>query len=168
MSAPALDLERAELLRRALGQFATGVTVITTLDAEGCPLGTTATAVASLSLAPPLVLACLAHDSTTLLGIRDHGAFAINVLAEGQQELSGNFARRGGLASWDGCAYDRWGSGCPRLADTLASVDCDVEALLEGGDHEIVIGRVRDADVEESMAWPLLHWRGRYCGLESR
>jgi flavin reductase (DIM6/NTAB) family NADH-FMN oxidoreductase RutF len=168
VSAEATYAEPAELLRDALGQFATGVTVITTLDRGGSPAGTTATAVASLSLDPPLVLVCLSRSSATRLAILDHGAFAVNVLADGQEELSWNFARRAGGASWDSCNYDRWSSGCPRIVGALASVDCAVEDALDGGDHEILIGRVRDAGVEAVAARPLLHWRGGYCGLEPR
>jgi flavin reductase (DIM6/NTAB) family NADH-FMN oxidoreductase RutF len=169
MSALATSVaEPAELLRRALGQFATGVTVVTTVDADGRPLGTTATAVASLSLDPPLVLVCLKRDSTTRSAILGHRAFAINVLAEEQEELSANFARRGTSASWRECEHDRWASGCPRLDGALASIDCTVEDILDGGDHEIVIGRVRDAGADHRPRRPLLHWRGRYAGLDQR
>lgn len=168
MSATAAYAAPAELLRDALGRFATGVAVITTLDRHGRPTGTTATAVTSLSLSPPLVLVCLNRSSTTRLAILDHGAFAINVLADGQQELSANFARPGGDASWETCAHDRWRSGCPRLTGSLASVDCTLEQVIDGGDHEIVIGRVRDAGAELEAGRPLLHWRGRYCDLEPR
>jgi flavin reductase (DIM6/NTAB) family NADH-FMN oxidoreductase RutF len=161
-------LEPAALLRDALGRFATGVTVITTLDRSGHPTGTTATAIASLSLEPPLVLVCLGRGSATREAILDYGAFAINVLSDEQEELSANFARSAGDASWDDCVHDHWESGCPRLAGTLASVDCCVEQAIDGGDHEILIGRVRDAGADAGAAQPLLHWRGRYHGLEAR
>jgi hypothetical protein len=81
--------------RHAMGHFVTGVTVITSLTADGSPVGTTANAVTSLSLDPPLVLVCFDLDSQTLRAIRGRGAFAVNVLAAAQRHLSANFARRG-------------------------------------------------------------------------
>jgi flavin reductase (DIM6/NTAB) family NADH-FMN oxidoreductase RutF len=155
-------------LRHAIGHFATGVTVITSVGADGEPTGTTATAVASLSLEPALLLVCLDCRSATLRAILGHRAFAVNVLAHGQEALSANFARRGEAASWAGVAYDRWPSGNPRLDGTLAGLDCRLEKVLTGGDHEIVIGRVRDAGTDPQGRRPLLHWRGQYAGLEHR
>ena len=88
-------------LRHAMSHFATGVTVITSLDADGQPAGTTANAVSSLSLDPPLLLACLDRSSQTLAAVLAHGAFAVNVLAASQAQVSANFARRGLAADWD-------------------------------------------------------------------
>jgi flavin reductase (DIM6/NTAB) family NADH-FMN oxidoreductase RutF len=156
----------AELLRHALGHFATGVTVITTAGADGEPVATTATAVSSLSLEPALLLVCLERRSETLGAILGHRAFAVNVLAHGQEELSANFARRGAAASWDGVVHDRWPSGTPRLGGVLAGIECTLENVIAGGDHEIVIGRVRDAHTDALRRRPLLHWRGRYARLE--
>ena len=94
-------------LREAMGHFATGVTVVTSVDADGQPVGTTANAVTSLSLDPPLVLVCFDLGSLTLRAIRGHGAFVVNVLAAPQQHLSRNFARRGFAAAWDGVRHRR-------------------------------------------------------------
>src|SRR3984957_9944612 len=88
-------------LRLAMGHFATGVTVVTSVAADGQPVGTTANAVSSLSLDPPLLLVCFDRSSQTLEAVRAHGAFAVNVLAAPQQNLSANFARRGLAAVWD-------------------------------------------------------------------
>lgn len=153
-------------LRHAIGHFATGVTVVTSVGQDGEPVGTTATAVASLSLEPPLLLVCLDRRSATLRAIRGHRAFAINVLAHGQSGLSVNFARSGETASWAGVPHDRWPSGNPRLDGALAGIDCAIDSIVAGGDHEIVIGRVHDADVSADSPQPLLHWRGRYGTLE--
>lgn len=158
----------ANLLRRALGHFATGVTVITSVGPDGEPVGTTATAVASLSLDPALLLVCLDWRSATLGAITGHRAFAVNVLAHGQEALSINFARRGEAATWAEVAYDRWPSGNPRLEGALAGIDCALEDVLTGGDHEIVIGRVREVGTDPQGRPPLLHWCGRYAGLEHR
>jgi flavin reductase (DIM6/NTAB) family NADH-FMN oxidoreductase RutF len=151
--------------RHAMGQFATGVTVVTSVDADGRPVGTTANAVSSLSLDPPLLLVCFDRSSQTLAAVGTHGAFAVNVLAAPQEELSANFARRGLAADWDGVPHRRGRTGSPRLHGVLATLECTVEHRLPGGDHEIVIGRVRHLQAGDSDAAPLLFWRGRYGTL---
>ncbi|HJY60423.1 MAG TPA: flavin reductase family protein, partial [Streptosporangiaceae bacterium] len=85
----------ASEFRQAMGHFATGVTVVTSIGDDGEPVGTTASAVTSVSLDPPLVLVCFDRASLTLQAIRSHGAFVVNVLAAPQKQLSANFARRG-------------------------------------------------------------------------
>jgi len=151
--------------RHAVGHFATGVTVVTSVDAAGQPVGTTANAVSSLSLDPPLVLVCFDRASLTLAAIRQHGAFAVNVLAAPQQHLSANFARRGFAAAWDGVRHRPGPTGSPRLHDVLAALECMVEYRLPGGDHEIIVGRVRDVETAGDGAEPLVYWRGGYAAL---
>jgi flavin reductase (DIM6/NTAB) family NADH-FMN oxidoreductase RutF len=153
--------------RHAMSQFATGVTVITSVDSGGRPVGTTANAVSSLSLDPPLLLVCFDRSSQTLAAIGTHGAFAVNILAAPQEELSANFARRGLAAVWNGVSHRPGLTGSPRLYGVLAALECTVEHRLPGGDHEIVIGRVRHVDISDSEdeADPLLFWRGRYTSL---
>jgi flavin reductase (DIM6/NTAB) family NADH-FMN oxidoreductase RutF len=148
--------------RYALGHFATGVTVVTSIDHGGKPVGTTASAVSSLSLEPPLVLVCFDPESLTLRAIRRNGAFAINVLAAPQQQLSTNFARRGWAAAWDGVPRRRGRTGSPLLHGVLAALECTVDKTLPAGDHEIIIGRVYDTEVTSNDSAPLLHWRGSY------
>jgi flavin reductase (DIM6/NTAB) family NADH-FMN oxidoreductase RutF len=152
-------------LRHAMGHFATGVTVITSIGPDGRPVGTTANAVSSLSLEPPLLLVCFDRSSQTLAAIGTHGAFAVNVLAAPQEELSANFARRGPTADWDDVPHRPGLTGSPRLHGVLATLECTVEHRLPGGDHEIVVGRVRDAQTGDGGAAPLLFWRGRYASL---
>jgi 3-hydroxy-9,10-secoandrosta-1,3,5(10)-triene-9,17-dione monooxygenase reductase component len=144
--------------RDAMGHFATGVTVVTSVDADGEPVGTTANAVTSLSLDPPL-------DSVTLRAIRGHGAFVVNVLAAPQQHLSRNFARRGLAAAWDGVEHRRGPTGSPRLEDVLAVLECTVEHALPGGDHEIIVGRVRHVETSANPNGPLVFFRGTYASL---
>ena len=151
--------------RRAMGRFATGVTVVTSVDAAGQPVGTTANAVSSLSLDPPLVLVCFDRSSQTLAAVRGHGAFAVNVLAAPQRNLSANFARRGLAAAWDEVQHRPGPTGSPRLAGVLAALECTVEHYLPGGDHEIVVGRVRDVETTGDDAAPLVFWRGGYASL---
>jgi flavin reductase (DIM6/NTAB) family NADH-FMN oxidoreductase RutF len=161
---PAAHVGASEF-RQAIGHFATGVTVVTSVGAVGEPVGTTASAVTSLSLSPPLVLVCLDRASLTLAAIRAHGAFAVNVLAAPQRHLSANFARRGLAAVWDEVRHRRGPTGSPRLAGVLAAVECTVEHCMPGGDHEIVVGRVREVETRDDEAAPLLFWRGGYASL---
>ena len=158
------DVSAADF-RHAIGHFATGVTVVTSVDADGQPVGTTANAVSSLSLDPPLVLVCFDRSSQTLAAVRGHGAFAVNVLAAPQRHLSANFARRGLAAAWDDVQHRPGLTGSPRLAGVLAALECTVEHYLPGGDHEIVVGRVRDVETTGDDAAPLVFWRGGYASL---
>jgi flavin reductase (DIM6/NTAB) family NADH-FMN oxidoreductase RutF len=151
--------------RHAMGHFATGVTVVTAVDSAGEPVGTTANAVSALSLEPPLVLVCFDRTSLTLEAVRTHGAFAVNMLAAGQRHLSANFARRGLAAAWDGVEHRRGLTGSPRLHGALAVIECTVEHELPGGDHEIVVGRVRVVETGDPGTRPLVFWRGGYASL---
>jgi 3-hydroxy-9,10-secoandrosta-1,3,5(10)-triene-9,17-dione monooxygenase reductase component len=151
--------------RHAIGHFATGVTVVTSIGPDGEPVGTTANAVSSLSLDPPLVLVCFDRASTTLEAICGHGAFVVNVLGAPQQNLSTNFARRGLAAAWDGVRHRRGPTGSPRLDGVLAALECTVEHRIAGGDHEIIVGRVREVETSQTDTAPLLFWRGTYASL---
>jgi 3-hydroxy-9,10-secoandrosta-1,3,5(10)-triene-9,17-dione monooxygenase reductase component len=162
---PAIDNVTAAQFRHAVGHFATGVTVVTSVGPGGMPVGTTANAVSSLSLEPPLVLVCFDLSSQTLAAIRDHGAFAVNVLAAPQRSLSDNFARQGDAAAWADVRHRPGLTGSPRLHGVLASLECTVEHRLPGGDHEIVVGRVREVETAGDAAQPLLYWRGGYAAL---
>jgi flavin reductase (DIM6/NTAB) family NADH-FMN oxidoreductase RutF len=153
--------------RRAMGRFATGVTVVTSVDSAGRPVGTTANAVTSLSLNPPLLLVCFDQGSQTLAAVRSHGAFAVNVLEARQRHLSANFARRGRAAAWDEVRHRLGPTGSPRLHGVIAAMECTVEQFLPGGDHEIVVGRVREVETGDETAAPLLYWQGTY-GLLAR
>jgi flavin reductase (DIM6/NTAB) family NADH-FMN oxidoreductase RutF len=166
-SAAIADITATEF-REAMGHFATGVTVVTSVGANGEPVGTTANAVSSLSLDPPLVLVCFDRASLTLAAIRDHGAFAVNVLAAPQRQLSASFARRGLAAAWEGVRHRPGITGSPRLRDVLATVECTVEYRLPGGDHEIIVGRVRDAEMAADGTAPLVYWRGGYTTLHGK
>ena len=168
MTAPT-DTDRdisSDDFRHAVSHFATGVTVVTSIGPDGDPVGTPANAVSSLSLDPPLILVCFDRSSLTLDAIRSHGAFVVNVLSAPQQELSSNFARRGLSAVWDGVQHRPGPTGSPRLEGTLAALECTVEHSLPGGDHEIIVGRVRFAETSGDGGAPLLFWRGSYLSLD--
>ncbi len=153
--------------RHAIGHFATGVTVVTSVGFDGQPVGTTANAVSSLSLDPPLILVCFDRSSQTLEAVLAHGAFAVNVLGARQQHLSANFARRGLAAAWDGVRHRRGRTGSPRLEDVIASLE------VHGGapprrrrprDHR---GPGPGGGDEREDAAPLVFWRGSYMSLGS-
>ena len=152
-------------LRHALGHFTTGVTVVTTTTADGSPLGTTASAMSALSLEPPLVLVCLARTSETLAALHDDARFAVNVLADGQRELADNFARRGAQAAWEDVSHRTGPGGAPHLEGALAVLHCELTERVEGGDHEIVIGRIHELEVGAAELLPLVHFRGTYTAI---
>ena len=149
-----------------MGRFATGVTVVTSRDRAGAPVGTTANAVTSLSLDPPLLLLCLERTSLTLAALREHGAFAVNVLGVEHRELSAAFARRGSDAAWAGVRHHVCSTECPGISDSLATLDCRVDRIYPGGDHQIVIGRVVEIELHESAGDPLIFHGGAYAGLQ--
>lgn len=153
----------ARLLRDVLGCFATGITVVTTRDASGRPLGLTANSFTSVSLDPPLVLFCLGRGGGSLDAFSNARHFAVNVLGAAQQALSNRFA----AAIDDRFATVDWRPsfhGSPLLDHALAHIDCERHALHDGGDHLIVVGRVLTAHCAPQRD-PLLYFRGRYRRL---
>jgi flavin reductase (DIM6/NTAB) family NADH-FMN oxidoreductase RutF len=155
---------RSDDLRTAMGHFATGVSIVTAADASGRPFGTTANAIASVSLDPPLVLACLRRESETLAALRHTRRFAINLLGAEQRDLSDRFAKKARPDTWDGIAH-RLPDGVPVLDEALATVECVTHELAEGGDHLVVIGRVVAVSHPDAHEEPLLFYRGRYARL---
>ena len=155
----------ADRLRSAMGRFATGVMVITTRDWAGTPFGTTANAVSSVSLDPPLVLACLRDESETLAALLERRRFAINVLHSSQSDLSDRFARRAGPDTWDLVAH-RSPLELPLLEGSIATLECDLHDVADGGDHAVVIGRVVELEhAGADDAEPLLFYAGAYRSL---
>ena len=145
-------------MRRVLGHFASGVTIVTGFDGE-TPVGFACQSFTSVSLDPPLVLFCPAHTSSTWPRIQASGSFSVNVLAADQLELCKAFATSGG-DKFDGVDWSRtqWG---PSLDGVLATVSCDIEQVHVAGDHDVVIGRVREL-VTHREDGPLLFWRGEF------
>jgi 3-hydroxy-9,10-secoandrosta-1,3,5(10)-triene-9,17-dione monooxygenase reductase component len=148
--------------RAVLGHFATGVTVITAVDAEE-PVGFTCQSFSSLSLDPPLVTVAPQRTSATWPRIRSAGRFCANILVEGQEELGRQFARTG-TDKFAGVRWTSSPSGCPLLEDALAWVDCEVVREVDGGDHLLVVARVLDLAVLAD-APPLLFFRGQFASL---
>jgi len=153
---------RERAFRDALGRFATGVTVVTApaTDADG-PLGITANSFASLSLEPPLVLWSPARASRRFAAFATAPHFAIHVLAADQAALARHFAASGTDFDLPGIAPGF--GGTPLLPDVLACFECTREAVHEGGDHAIVVGRVLRASLRDGA--PLVFASGRYGGF---
>ena len=151
----------ASSFRDALSQFATGVTVITTRDRSGRPFGTTANAVSSVSLRPPLVLACLRQESETLAALLQRRRFAINVLHSSQAELSDRFATAAADDTWDAVSH-RSVESIPLLEGAIATLECELHDLAEGGDHAVVVGHVVALDDAADGGDPLLFYAGSY------
>ncbi len=150
--------------RRALGQFATGVTVVTSHDpATGRPEGVTVNAFASLSLDPPLVLVCLARATRSAVLFDSAAHFAVNVLAADQRHLSVAFARADNDRFAD-VAWRTWASGVPILDGCVANLECVRIGRHDGGDHVIVVGQVERLAFDETRE-PLLFARSAYCAL---
>lgn len=150
--------------RNALGCFATGIAVVTTIAPDGEKIGVTVNSFSSVSLDPPLVQFCLGRAAMSFEAFTTAPSFAVNILAEDQAELSARFSRRDLQERWEGLGVERWDTGVPILTGCLANLECDREHLFEGGDHVIVVGRVRRlAGSEEGR--PLLYFRGGYQKL---
>lgn len=150
-----------ETFREVMGHLAGGVTIVTARDAEGEPRGFTATAVCSVSLDPPLVLACVGRDAHTLPAIRTAGRYALNFLHSGDASRADRFAGSG-ESKFEGVPWAPAPGGSPVLEGILAWVECDVERELEAGDHAVFVGRVTDARLEHPAGSPLIHFGGRY------
>jgi flavin reductase (DIM6/NTAB) family NADH-FMN oxidoreductase RutF len=149
--------------RRALGCFATGVTVVTSRGEAGELLGITANSFNSVSLDPPLVLFSLDRNAYSLKSFEAAGFFSINILSEGQRHLSDAFARS--LSDkWKDVAYETWDTGAPILTHALASFECLTHSTHDGGDHIIFVGRVQRMRASTD-GHPLIYFRGAYGAL---
>lgn len=150
-------------LRNALGRFATGVCVITTVDAQGRAVGMTANSFSSVSLDPPLVLWSLQSGSDIYDTFAHPRRYAINVLSSEQMELSNQYAKKGDHVL-DPAHYSPGRHGAPIIRNCLVSFECELDTTHEGGDHLIIIGRVKDVS-SRPTGKPLLFHSGSYCEL---
>lgn len=155
-TAPAFDSSE---FRRALGSFLTGVTIVTTIGAEGEPRGFTANSFTSVSLEPPLVLVCIAKKALGHSAFSTSRGFAINILSESQKAESGIFASKA-ADKFASVAWQSGQTGNPLIDGSVAVFDCGMEQLVDAGDHSILIGRVRD--FTHNGAQPLGYCRGTY------
>ena len=146
-------------LRRVMGHFATGVTVITTLNKDGKINGLTANAFSSVSLDPPLCLISVDKKAESYSSFEESRVFTVNILASDQEALSRKFAVSGGN-KFEGVAYRIGANGAPILNGALAYIECKLYAAYDGGDHTIYLGEVQQTEITESK--PLLFFRGGY------
>ncbi|MEP2735558.1 MAG: flavin reductase family protein [Erythrobacter sp.] len=146
--------------RAALGSFATGVTIATTMDEDGEPIGVTASSFNSVSLDPPLVLWSLSKASLSRPAFIQSGHFAIHVLASDQSALSDRFARSQSN-KWDGLAWHKGTLGSPLLDEHAAVFECKTRHEYDGGDHIILVGEVVEFEVHSKA--PLLFHAGQYA-----
>lgn len=155
--------DSARDFRNALGNFATGVTIVSALDAAGEPIGLTISSFNSVSLDPPLILWSLSLASPSLEAFRTARHYAVNVLAAGQRELSDRFAARTNHR-YAGLAWRPGLAGVPLIDGCCAWFECRNEACYPGGDHLIFVGRV-EGFATGAAREPLLFHDGRYRRL---
>jgi flavin reductase (DIM6/NTAB) family NADH-FMN oxidoreductase RutF len=161
-TAASRPLEPSEF-RNVIGHFASGVTVITT-TAEGQRHGTTASAVTSLALEPPMLLVCMNRESATGVAMASSGAFAVNILGEEHGELAIRFARKG-HDKFEGVEIADGARGQPLLAGAIAHLECRVTEQVAAGTHTVFIAEVEAATAQVG-APPLAYYRGRFGRLE--
>ena len=148
--------------RSALSRFISGVTVVTTLSQDNRPAGITVSAFSSVSLEPPLVLACIDKRASVHDSLTEGRRFAVNILAEDQENVSRLFASKD-EDRFDSAAYT-WGvSGAPLLDGAIACIECRVVHAYPGGDHTIIVGEVEATRIDEHK--PLAYYRGGYASL---
>lgn len=149
-------------LRQAFGTFVTGITVITTVDAEGHPRGMTANSFSSVSLDPPLLLVCVGKSALSHDAFAATDRFAVNLLHEDQVHVSNTFASKS-AEKFGTVNHDVVHTGAPVLADSLTWFDCSVHQRVEAGDHIVLIGQVRAFGTSPKK--PLCFCRGRYVNV---
>ncbi len=152
-----MDLKR---FRRALGQFPTGVTVITTVSSDGQLIGVTASSFNSVSMDPPLILWSIAKNAYSAKAFEDGACFVVNVLGKHQAGLSNNFASQG-KNKFQNVSFTEGIGGCPVLEDSAGHFECKTWSTYDGGDHIIIVGEVIEFHGSDSTM-PLVFARGSY------
>ena len=158
--APSVD---PNAFRAALGNFPTGVAIVTTLK-EGAPVGLTCNSFSSVSMNPPLVLWSLRKESSLLKAFSDTRRFAVNLLADHHGPLSSRFASSKVADKFEGVHHTAGELGMPLLEGCVSRFECETHAEYDGGDHVIFVGRVVSFGSHDS-AVPLVFCRGAYCSL---
>ena len=156
-----MPIEKNEL-RRVMGHFATGVTVITTVSKDGNHYGLTANAFTSVSLEPPMLLVSVDKKAESYPYFEESKVFTVNILADDQEAISRRFAVSGG-PKFEGVAYHPGANGAAILEGTLGFIECKLVASYPGGDHTIYLGEIEEAATVDRK--PLLFFRGGYRAL---
>ena len=149
-------------LRHAFGNFMTGVTVVTALDNGGAPIGFTANSFTSVSLTPPLLLVCPGTHLSSIDIFRECSSFAVNILAEDQEEISNTFAMSA-ADRFSGLQWKQGYDGVPVISGALASFCCTTHNRVEAGDHLILVGEVKEFTKNDGRG--LGYWKGGYFKL---
>jgi flavin reductase (DIM6/NTAB) family NADH-FMN oxidoreductase RutF len=152
-----------QLFRSVLGSFPTGVTVVTTLAADGSPRGLTSNALCAVSAEPPLLLFCIQKSALSLPAFLESKAFVVNFLAAGRGELATRFASRG-ADKFAGLRIEasQHAAGAPILVDdNVAHAECSLHQVIEAGDHFVLIGHIEAAS--SSGGPPLMYLRRAYA-----
>lgn len=149
-----------------MSKFATGVAIISTLAPDGAPHGMTANALTSVSLEPPLLLVCIAHNRNTYGYVRVQQRFGVNFLSQGQAAIARYFAREPKERLGDvAVPWQVSGAASPRLDGALAFMDCRVVAMHDHGDHAIVVAEVDDVSVGGGV--PLLYYERQLFAMDN-
>lgn len=154
----------SDQFRQVMGNFATGITVVTTRDKDGKPYGLTVNSFTSVSLNPLLVLVCLDHKLSGLQAFKDSKHFGVNVLSEHQEDLSRMFAKKD--SERPASIYFEGKIGMPLLRNSLAVMECETVDIYPGGDHLIFVGEVKNAELLQPDH-PLLYFRSKYSRLRN-
>jgi len=149
-----------DLYRQLMANLASGVTVVTTRDSKGQPYGLTVSAFTSVSLDPVLVLVCLDNRLSGLQSFKSAKHFGVSILSEQQEDISRTFAKKD--SDRPSSLYFDGKLGIPLIKNSLAVLECEVENIFEGGDHQIFVGRVEYGEVLQQTDPPLLYFRGKY------
>jgi flavin reductase (DIM6/NTAB) family NADH-FMN oxidoreductase RutF len=163
----------AQDYREVLTRFATGVTVVTTLERTeedgGQPWGTTVNSFTGISLDPPLVMVSIGRERSIHPIIERTGRFGVNILGEGSEAISDCFAGAPSAlprSAFCNAEYQLGAAGLPVLEQAIAYLACDVETSIEAGDHTMYLGRVIETGCRDEVGWPLLYFRRRYLSIE--
>lgn len=156
-----MPIDKTEL-RRVMGHFPTGVTVVTTVSKAGKLYGLTANSFTSVSLVPPLVLVCVDKRAESYQCFEESKCYTVNFLADDQEDISRRFATTG-VDKFEGVGYRMGANNAPILNGVLAYLECKVVGAYEGGDHTIFVGEIEQAETREAK--PLLFYRGGYRSL---
>lgn len=152
-----------EEFRAALGNFASGVTVVTTKDANDKLHGLTVSAFSSVSMNPPLILICIQKSTHSYHAFEESKAFVVNILSDSQKEISNQFAFKH-EDKFAGINYKFGILDLPVLDNCLVNLECTLKHSYDGGDHSIFVGEIENAIVNEGN--PLVYWKGNYRDLE--
>ena len=160
-SEPLMQDITSKELRQVFGEYPTGVTIVTTKDSEGNPLGMTANSFASVSLSPPLISWCVDKNGSAHGAFTNSPHFAVHFLSANQQDQSDIFATSAMEERFPQVKWSEGRFGSPIISESLCVLECALDTVYPAGDHSIVLGVVEHVQRREGID-PLLFYRGRY------